>query len=240
MRLGRERGGSDDKHPPLCNARKLGPLAQFARLIHAEMRIRAHVHIRITFCLDAFAFQNGEDRPYRAGIARDNLHISDQRHTKEYTPYEKIRAGVYNARMSHPTGVQKTALAITRSVGSPTSVIFHSILFLGSFALAFSGFIGFDRMLLILTTIVSLEAIYLAIFIQMTLNYTTEALRGVEEDIDEMQEDVEEIQGDIDEIQEDVEEISEDDDTDEGHKTALVNIQSHLRKLTDDISKLQK
>lgn len=69
--------------------------------------------------------------------------------------------------------------------------------------------ITFDRMLLVLTTVVSLEAIYLAIFIQMSLNRTRESLAEVEQDIDEIQEDVDEIQHDVDEIQEDVGEIQE-------------------------------
>jgi hypothetical protein len=105
--------------------------------------------------------------------------------------------------------LQKTALSVTRWVGSVQSIVIHTILFAGSFAAAFSGFVEVDRMLLILTTIVSLEAIYLAIFIQMTLNFTTESLQEVEHDIDEIQEDIDEIQEDVDEIQEDVEEMSE-------------------------------
>lgn len=71
------------------------------------------------------------------------------------------------------------------------------------------NFVPLDRMLLLLTTVVSLEAIYLSIFIQMSLNFTRESLAEVEEDIDEIQEDVGEIQEDVDEIQEDVEEIEE-------------------------------
>lgn len=160
--------------------------------------------------------------------------------------------------MLEPTGAQKTALFITRWIGSPASIIIHTLLFIGSFALAFSGVIEFDRMLLVLTTVVSLEAIYLAIFIQMTLNFTTESIEEVERDIDEMQEDVEEIQEDIDEMQEDVEEIQEDvdelqedvedieeeGDADEKRKAeqkqALSNIQNDLKKLMEDISKLQK
>lgn len=159
--------------------------------------------------------------------------------------------------MIEPNPVQKTALAITRWVGSPASIILHTTLFIGSFALAFSDVITFDRMLLILTTIVSLEAIYLSIFIQMTLNYTTESIEDVAEDIDEMQEDVEEIQEDIDEIQEDVDELQEDveeisedvediteedkadDARDEADRKTLVEIQSDLQKLMQDISKLQ-
>jgi peptidoglycan hydrolase CwlO-like protein len=65
-------------------------------------------------------------------------------------------------------------------------------------------------MLLVLTTALSLEAIYLAIFIQMTVNANTASLREVEEDIDEIQEDVEELGEDLDEIQEDIGEIQED------------------------------
>jgi len=69
--------------------------------------------------------------------------------------------------------------------------------------------ISASDILLILTTIVSLEAIYLAIFIQMTVNKHSEELEEVSEDIGEIQEDVEEIQKDVDEIQEDVEDIQE-------------------------------
>ena len=61
--------------------------------------------------------------------------------------------------------------------------------------------------LLLLTTIVSLEAIYLAIFIQMTVNRHSEELEEVSEDIEEIQEDVGEIQKDVDEIQENVGDI---------------------------------
>lgn len=53
--------------------------------------------------------------------------------------------------------------------------------------------------MLVLTTIVSLEAIYLAIFIQMTVNRSVESLREVEEDIEELAEDVEEIAEELEE-----------------------------------------
>jgi len=82
------------------------------------------------------------------------------------------------------------------------------------FALEFFG-IDFDTILLILTTAVSLEAIYLAIFIQMTVNQNTRSLQAVEQDIDEIQEDVDEFQTDVDEIQVDVDEIEKDDQEDE-------------------------
>lgn len=96
-------------------------------------------------------------------------------------------------------------------VGSVPSLVAHSIAFIGFFLVALLGIVPIDTMLLVLTTIVSLEAIYLAIFIQMSVNENTLALREVEEDIDEIQEDVEEITEDIDEIQEDVEEMNEEE-----------------------------
>lgn len=152
--------------------------------------------------------------------------------------------------MQNRNRAQKTALAITHWIGSPASIIIHSIIFVLSFTAAWMGWLPVDRMLLVLTTIVSLEAIYLSIFIQMTINYTTEAVAEVAEDVGEIQEDVGEIQEDIDEIQEDVDELQEDvediseDETDEERlhaeqKKTLGDIQNDLRKLMQDIEKLQ-
>jgi uncharacterized protein YoxC len=93
-------------------------------------------------------------------------------------------------------------------IGSTSSLLAHTFLFLLSFILIIFG-VPSDRVLLILTTIVSLEAIYLAIFIQMTVNKNTESLEEVEEDLDEIQEDIDEIQEDVEDIQEDVDDIQE-------------------------------
>ncbi len=98
---------------------------------------------------------------------------------------------------------------LTRWIGSPQSIIIHTIFFIGMFCLRFVG-VGSTDILLVLTTIVSLEAIYLSIFIQMTVNRHSEELEEVSEDIEEIQEDVDEIQEDIEDIQENVDEIQED------------------------------
>lgn len=157
----------------------------------------------------------------------------------------------------HPhSKVENAAFAATRWVGSVRSLMFHTILFAGSFLAVFGGLVEFEKMLLIITTIVSLEAIYLAIFIQMTVNRTTDALEEVEHDIDEMQEDVGEIQEDIDEIQKDVDEIQEDVDEmqedveelseedkrerkEEVNAASLEEIRTRLERLLVDIEKLQ-
>ena len=106
--------------------------------------------------------------------------------------------------------LEEYALGITRWVGSLQSIVVHTLAFFLSFLLVAVGVLQFDRMLLILTTVVSLEAIYLSIFIQMTINVQAQSLEEVEHDIDEIQEDIDEIQEDVDEIQEDVDEIQED------------------------------
>ena len=139
--------------------------------------------------------------------------------------------------------LQDTALALTRWVGSPQSIFIHTVIFIASITIAVRGYIPFNEMLLIVTTAVSFEAIYLSLFIQMTVNYTSASLEEVEEAIDEIQEDVDEIQEDIDEIQEDVEEIQEDDKQDDvreaGQKRTLEEIHIGLQKLMVDIEKLQ-
>ena len=152
------------------------------------------------------------------------------------------------------SSAQKFALSVTRAIGSPTSIVIHSAVFIGSFFAAYLNYIEWPTMLLVLTTIVSLEAIYLSIFIQMTINYTTQELAEVAEDIEEVQEYIGEIQEDIEEVQEDVEDLSEDveemteeENAEEAEeevrkseqKKALGAIQSDLQRLLADIERLK-
>ena len=97
-------------------------------------------------------------------------------------------------------------------IGSIPSLIVHSVVFIVAFLLPVFGWVEFDKMLLVLTTVLSLEAIYLAIFIQMSVNRSQEHIEDLKEDVNEIQEDIEDIQEDIEEISEDIEEISEDID----------------------------
>lgn len=94
-------------------------------------------------------------------------------------------------------------------MGSNTSLVVHTILFVLCFWLVLL-WVSMDKMLAILTNVVSLEAIYLAIFIQMSVNKNTKSLKEVEKDIDEIEKDVDSIEKNIDEIQEDVDELQED------------------------------
>jgi low affinity Fe/Cu permease len=81
-------------------------------------------------------------------------------------------------------------------VGSPSSLMVHSIIFIVFFVFILLGYDS-STVLLILTTIVSLEAIYLSIFIQIAINKNTKSLEDVTEDIEEIQEDMEEISEDV-------------------------------------------
>jgi len=119
--------------------------------------------------------------------------------------------------------LKKIALKWTKSIGSVGSLLIHSILFIVSFSFYFIG-ININTILLVLTTIVSLEAIYLAIFIQMTVNIQSKKLHAVAEDVEEIQEDVEEIQEDDDD---DIKKIKE---TMENLMKEFISLKKQLKK----------
>lgn len=146
---------------------------------------------------------------------------------------------------------ERASIKITRWVGSIGSVLIHTLIFIGAFIMYFYGY-PLDTILLVLTTAVSLEAIYLAIFIQMSVNRQARKLKAVAQDVDEIQEDVEEIQKDVDEIQGDVEDIQKDvdeiqedvediqEDPEEKEDETLNRIENTLGKLIEEILELKK
>ena len=84
----------------------------------------------------------------------------------------------------------QNAEIITRWIGSGISLLIHTLLFIFSFLAPIFNLISFEKMLLVLTTMVSLEAIYLSIFIQMSINRHTEDIEEIQEDIEEIKENV--------------------------------------------------
>ena len=134
------------------------------------------------------------------------------------------------------------AKAATEWIGSVSSLIVHTVLFAVAFALVLFGF-ALEQILLVVTTIVSLEAIYLAIFIQMAINQNSQSLEEVEKDVDEIQKDIDEIEKGVDEIQEDVDEIqedvTEDDMRDREHTVMLDKIEGTLGELMKEIEKMK-
>lgn len=114
--------------------------------------------------------------------------------------------------------LEKISFKLIRLVGTPYSVIFHTLLFMGILALAFTG-LDLRSVLLIFTTWLSVEAIYLAIFIQMSVNRNTESLQEVEEDIEDIQEDVTE--------------------EEEAHKV-LIHVGEQMKTIQQEIEALKK
>lgn len=140
-------------------------------------------------------------------------------------------------------------------IGSIPSLIAHSIIFMLAFLLPLFGLVEFDKMLLVLTTVLSLEAIYLAIFIQMSVNRSNENIEDLKEDVGEIQEDIEDIQEDIEEISEDIDDIQEDiediaeEEEDEDHNERARNVmlksnvssnKSDIKAMREVIANLQK
>ncbi|HPS21314.1 MAG TPA: DUF1003 domain-containing protein [Candidatus Paceibacterota bacterium] len=154
--------------------------------------------------------------------------------------------------------IRKASDKFVRWIGSPSSLFVHTVFFAIMMGLALNNSVNFDKVMLVLTTIVSLEAIYLSIFIQMTVNKHAEELEEVSEDIEEIQEDVEEIekdvdeiqkdvdeiQEDVDEIQEDVEEIQEDSENEESEQKKddelMQKIEENLGKLIEEVLELKE
>ena len=153
--------------------------------------------------------------------------------------------------------IERISIRATRWVGSTNSLLIHTVLFIGSFSLYFWG-VDIEEILLVVTTIVSLEAIYLSIFIQMSVNRQARRLHAVardveeiqedveeiQEDVDEIQKDVDEIQEDVDEIQEDVEEIQEEDENEEAEQKKddelMIRIEDSIGKLIEEVIELKK
>lgn len=124
--------------------------------------------------------------------------------------------------------LERLSINFTKWLGSPASVVIHTIFFIASFSLWFFG-VDLQTILLALTTVVSLEAIYLALFIQMTVNRNTESLEEVEEDVAEIAEDVDDIEKNIDHLEETVDELDEDLDV----------VQKAVQNIDSDIDSVQ-
>lgn len=95
--------------------------------------------------------------------------------------------------------VEAISVKAIKWIGTPESLVVHTIGFIGIFILRLFG-LTLDSVMLILTTIVSLEAIYMAIFIQMSVNKQAQQLLTVTENIQTLSDDIEEVQENIEEL----------------------------------------
>lgn len=172
----------------------------------------------------------------------------------EYTRGNSILACLSMVKQKPKSEVKKTfktaengpiskAMRVTHWIGTPKSILIHTLLFIGIFALYFFK-MSTENILLILTTAVSLEAIYLSILIQMTINENTRSLKAVEEDVDELQKDVEGIEEDVDDISEDIDKIQAEDEEDdhlEKTNTMLIEkIESQMQVIVNELKALKQ
>lgn len=119
--------------------------------------------------------------------------------------------------------VERIAISVMNWIGSVSSLVIHTLFFIGGFLLYFLDIFDRNTVLLVITLIVSLEAIYLSIFIQMSVNLQSKKLQDVAEDLEDIQENVEEIQESVDD--------EDDDEEDEDIK----EIQETLNKLMKEV-----
>ena len=130
--------------------------------------------------------------------------------TGQHAPVTQTSENVAAPDKLAPPRIAQAVETMIVWVGSIPSLILHSLAFIAFFAIAILHWVAWDTMFLVLTTVVSLEAIYLSIFIQFSVNRQAASLKEVEEDVESIQEDVEELEEHVEGIEEEIEEISED------------------------------
>lgn len=120
-------------------------------------------------------------------------------------------------------------------VGSTGSLIIHTIIFICFFVAYWFGF-SLNSVLLVLTTLVSLEAIYLAIFIQRSVNQQAMRLNYVEESLDDVEESLDDVEESIDDVEENLAKKHHGPDAshDKLHKS-IEEIIKELKSLKDEL-----
>lgn len=131
-----------------------------------------------------------------------------------------------------PNKILDLLIKIPENIGTPISLLIHTIVFVLFLSLPLFGFEA-EKINIFFTTLLSLEAIYLAIFIQMSVNLSNQTISEISEDIEDLGEDIEDIQEDIGEIQGDIDYMNEEDEL-----IGTGNVQ-HLT-MTNQIEILQK
>lgn len=94
--------------------------------------------------------------------------------------------------MIKPNFLEKISFNLAKWIGSPFSLILHTIVFGGFFILRYYGILT-NPVLFILTAAVCLEAIYLVIFIQMSVRNNTNNLVHLQTNLEEIQQEEKEV-----------------------------------------------
>jgi low affinity Fe/Cu permease len=89
------------------------------------------------------------------------------------------------------TPLEKLSRRATYWIGTTQCLITHLLICL--IATILIPLVGFEKVLLVTTTLLSWEAVFLAIFIQMAVNRHGTRIKGIEDDIDDILEDTEQL-----------------------------------------------
>ena len=105
---------------------------------------------------------------------------------------QKRRKNIWEIKMKKESSpIEIFAHKATRWIGTTNCLVFHGVFFLIAFTI--TPFIGLDRVLLVTTTLLSWEAIFIGIFLQMSINRHGERIEDIEADIDDILEDTEDL-----------------------------------------------
>ena len=128
---------------------------------------------------------------------------------------------------------------IIKWVGTTNSLIVHTCIFVITFLSPYIFHISFDIVLLVLTTIVSLEAIYLAIFIQLSVNRQAVRLDDVEDSLDDVEESLDDVGESLDDVEEGLDDVEESLSSTRHHVTKSTNQKKLELSLEEIIEELK-
>ncbi len=94
--------------------------------------------------------------------------------------------------MIKPNFLEKFSFKLAKWIGSPFSLLLHTIVFGGFLVLKYLGILT-NPILFILTAGVCLEAIYLVIFVQMIVKNNTKSLTQLQGNIEEIKQEEQEV-----------------------------------------------
>ena len=145
-----------------------------------------------------------------------------------------------NTKVKKKFSVNDIRDSLVAWVGTTNSLIAHTAIFALSFLSHWLFGISMDSVLLILTTVVSLEAIYLAIFIQRSVNQQATRLDEVEESLDDVEEALDDVEESLDDVEESLDDVEESIDDVEESLAAKKNLHDHKadEKMRDSIEQI--
>jgi len=128
---------------------------------------------------------------------------------------------------------------VIKWVGSTQSLMVHTAIFFVTFISPWIFNISFDLVLLVLTTIVSLEAIYLAIFIQRSVNQQAIRLDDVEDALDDVEESLDDVEESLDDVEESIDDVEESLSARHNHAAASKKLERSLETIIEELKALK-